>query len=106
MRATRTITLILQMRHNTHIAKTMAARREEGILDNLHAYRAQNILIQILRPALLLRRRRRGWRIRRRLFRRRRLHRGHRNAGRSSLAAHSGRNLRILVMHAWIVRWC
>lgn len=71
--ATRTVTLVLQMRHDTHIAKTMAARREEGILDNLHAYRAENVF---LRPPIL----RSRWRSRGSLFRLVGLHHGHQSA--------------------------
>lgn len=80
VRATRTIILILQMRHDTHVAETVAARREEGVLDDLHAYRAQNVFLRIERPPIVLRRRGSRGRSRRGLFRQLGLDRGHESA--------------------------
>lgn len=59
MRAAGAITLVLKMSDDTHVAKAMAAGSEEGVLDDLHANRAEDVLIRVVLHLRVRRRRRR-----------------------------------------------
>lgn len=57
LRAAGAIALVLEVSDDTHVAETMTTRSEERILNDLHANRAEDVLIRVL---LHLRARRRG----------------------------------------------
>lgn len=47
MTAAGAIALIPEVSDDAHVAETMTARGEEGDVDDLHAYRAEEVLIQL-----------------------------------------------------------
>lgn len=47
--AARAITLDAEVSENADVAETVATSREEGVFDDLHAYRAHNVLVRLLR---------------------------------------------------------
>lgn len=47
--AARAIALVAEMSDDAHIAETVAAGSEEGIPNDLHANRAEEVLIQLSR---------------------------------------------------------
>lgn len=56
MTATRAITLVTEVCGDAHVAEAVTASREESVLDDLHANRAQEILVGLRHERL----RRRG----------------------------------------------
>ena len=52
MAAARAIALVAEVSDDAHVAETVPARREERVLDDLHAYRAQKFLVQLRRRRL------------------------------------------------------
>lgn len=50
VRTARAIILVLQMRQNAHVTKGMSASRQKGVLNHLHADRAQQIPVHRLLP--------------------------------------------------------
>lgn len=47
MTATRAITLVAEVSDDAHVAEAVTASCEEGVLDDLHANRAQEILVRL-----------------------------------------------------------
>lgn len=52
MTAARAITLVAEVSNDAHIAEAVAARSEESVLDDLHANRAQEILVGLRHETL------------------------------------------------------
>ena len=48
MSTTRAIARVVKVRDDAHAAEAVAARREERVLDDLHANRARQVLVNLI----------------------------------------------------------